>query len=76
MGTLIDYGVFIIGWLTSMSASPKRMPDWLHGCVLRERRWQTHDLMIAATALHEGLTVITRDKRSFPLIPNLQVTLV
>jgi tRNA(fMet)-specific endonuclease VapC len=37
---------------------------------------QPHDVMIAATALHEGLTVITRDKRSFPLIPNLQVTLV
>jgi tRNA(fMet)-specific endonuclease VapC len=34
-----------------------------------------HDLMIAATALANGLSLVTRDKRSFPKIPGLQVVL-
>ena len=32
-----------------------------------------HDLLIAATALANGMALITRDKRSFPKIPGLQV---
>ena len=32
-----------------------------------------HDLMIAATALANGLALVTRDKRSFPKIPGLRV---
>ncbi len=34
-----------------------------------------HDLMIAATALANGLALVTRDKRSFPRIPGLKVLL-
>jgi tRNA(fMet)-specific endonuclease VapC len=34
-----------------------------------------HDLMIAATALANGLALVTRDKRSFPKIPGLEVVL-
>ena len=34
-----------------------------------------HDLLIAATALARGLEVITRDERSFPHIPGLEVVL-
>jgi predicted nucleic acid-binding protein len=34
-----------------------------------------HDLIIAATALTLGHRVITRDSRSFPQIPGLQVVL-
>jgi tRNA(fMet)-specific endonuclease VapC len=32
-----------------------------------------HDLMIAATALANGLALVTRDKRSFPKVPGLRV---
>ena len=32
-----------------------------------------HDLIIAATALARGLSVITRDERSFPRMPELSV---
>jgi tRNA(fMet)-specific endonuclease VapC len=32
-----------------------------------------HDLMIAAIALANGLALVTRDRRSFPKIPGLQV---
>jgi predicted nucleic acid-binding protein len=32
-----------------------------------------HDLMIAATALANGLAFVTRDKRSFPKVPGLDV---
>jgi tRNA(fMet)-specific endonuclease VapC len=32
-----------------------------------------HDLMIASTALANGLALVTRDKRSFPKIPGLKV---
>ena len=32
-----------------------------------------HDLIIAATALSRGLDVVTRDERSFPLIPGLSM---
>ena len=35
-----------------------------------------HDLIIAATALASGLEVLTRDERSFPRIPELEVVLV
>ncbi len=35
-----------------------------------------HDLMIAATAIHENAMIITRDKRSFPRIPQVTVMLV
>ena len=34
-----------------------------------------HDLMIAATALANGLALVTRDKRSFPKVPGLEVVL-
>jgi tRNA(fMet)-specific endonuclease VapC len=34
-----------------------------------------YDLMIGATAVANGLHLITRDKRSFPKIPGLQVLL-
>ena len=34
-----------------------------------------HDLLIGATALANGMAVATRDKRSFPNIPGLQVVL-
>ncbi len=33
----------------------------------------THDLLIAATALANGLALVTCDKRSFPKIPGLRV---
>ena len=36
----------------------------------------TNDLMIAATALTRGMTVVTRDRRSFPRIPGLVVDLL
>ena len=36
----------------------------------------TNDLMIAATALTRGMTVVTRDRRSFPRIPGLEVELL
>ncbi len=35
----------------------------------------THDLMIGATALAWGFSVVTRDRRSFPRIPGLAVEL-
>ena len=35
-----------------------------------------HDLIIAATALARGLSVITRDRRSFPNVPDLSVDLL
>ena len=34
-----------------------------------------YDLMIGATAIANGLRLVTRDKRSFPKIPGLQVLL-
>ena len=34
-----------------------------------------HDLLIGATALARGLSVITSDRRSFPKIPDLDVEL-
>ena len=34
-----------------------------------------YDLVIGATAIANGLQLITRDKRSFPRIPGLQVKL-
>ena len=36
----------------------------------------THDLMIGATALARGLSVITSDQRSFPRIPGLEIELL
>ena len=33
----------------------------------------THDLMIGATAVARGFSVLTRDRRSFPRIPGLEV---
>jgi predicted nucleic acid-binding protein len=33
----------------------------------------THDLMIGATAVARGFSVVTRDRRSFPRIPGLEV---
>ncbi len=33
----------------------------------------THDLMIGATALARGFSVVTRDRRSFPRIPGLEI---
>lgn len=34
------------------------------------------EVMIAATALTRGMTVVTRDRRSFPRIPGLEVELL
>ncbi|HTF32248.1 MAG TPA: PIN domain-containing protein [Myxococcota bacterium] len=39
----------------------------------REVTVGTHDLMIGATALARGFSVLTRDQRSFPRIPGLEV---
>lgn len=36
----------------------------------------THDLMIGATALARGLSVITSDQRSFPRIPGLEIEIL
>jgi predicted nucleic acid-binding protein len=36
----------------------------------------THDLIIASTAMAIGFGVITRDKKSFPRIPGLEVVLL
>ena len=36
----------------------------------------THDLMIGATALARGLSVITSDRRSFPRIPGLEIEIL
>ena len=36
----------------------------------------THDLMIGATALARGLSIITSDQRSFPQIPGLEVEIL
>jgi tRNA(fMet)-specific endonuclease VapC len=33
----------------------------------------THDLMIGATALARGLSIVTRDQRSFSRIPGLEI---
>ena len=33
----------------------------------------THDLMIGATAVARGFSVVTRDRRSFPRIPGLEI---
>lgn len=35
-----------------------------------------HDLLIAATALANGMSVATRDRRSFPRIPGLALVIV
>jgi predicted nucleic acid-binding protein len=37
------------------------------------RKVGAHDLLIAATAFARGLDVVTRDERSFPIIPGLTV---
>ncbi len=36
----------------------------------------THDLMIGATAVARGFSVVTRDRRSYPRIPGLEVDLL
>lgn len=36
----------------------------------------THDLMISATALARGFSVLTRDRRSFSRVPGLEVDLL
>jgi predicted nucleic acid-binding protein len=36
----------------------------------------THDLMIGATALARGLSVITSDQRRFPRIPGLEIEIL
>ena len=36
----------------------------------------THDLMIGATALARGLSIITSDQRSFPRIPGLEIEIL
>jgi predicted nucleic acid-binding protein len=36
----------------------------------------THDLMIGATALARGLSVVTSDQRSFPRIPGLEIEIL
>ena len=39
----------------------------------RNRQIGAHDLMIGATAVALGYAVLTRDRRSFPRIPDLRV---
>lgn len=46
---------------------PSRMKAKGHG------RIGGNDLIIAATALSRGLSVVTRDKKSFPKVPELTV---
>jgi len=43
------------------------------GLAAKGHRIGAHDLLIAATALARGLDVVTRDERSFPMIPELSV---
>jgi len=43
------------------------------GLASKGRAIGAHDLLIAATAIARGLDVVTRDGRSFPLIPGLTV---
>src|SRR5688500_6225695 len=52
----------------------------MYGQMLAEREAEgrplpAHDLMIAATAIHLGYRVVTRDARSFPTIGGLEVLL-
>jgi tRNA(fMet)-specific endonuclease VapC len=59
------------------------LPFDLTAARMHSRRWASlaakgvsigaHDLMIAATALANGLAFVTRDKRSFPKVPGLDV---
>ena len=45
----------------------------LRSRIPRSRQIGTHDLMIGATAVALGYGVLTRDRRSFPRIPDLRV---
>ena len=45
----------------------------LRAGIPRNRQIGVHDLMIGATAVALGYAVLTRDRRSFPRIPDLQV---
>jgi predicted nucleic acid-binding protein len=45
----------------------------LRAGIPRNRQIGTHDLMIGATAVALGYGVLTRDRRSFPRIPDLRV---
>lgn len=45
----------------------------LRARIPRNRQVGAHDLMIGATAVALGYRVLTRDRRSFPRIPNLGV---
>ncbi len=45
----------------------------LRARIPRNRQIGAHDLMIGATAVALGYAVLTRDRRSFPRIPDLRV---
>jgi len=47
----------------------------LRARIPRNRQIGEHDLMIGATAVALGYAVLTRDRRSFPRIPDLRVDL-
>ena len=47
----------------------------LRARIPRNRQIGAHDLMIGATAVALGYAVLTRDRRSFPRIPDLRVDL-
>ena len=47
----------------------------LRARIPRNRQVGAHDLLIAATAVALGYRVLTRDRRSFPRIPDLGVDL-
>ena len=45
----------------------------LRARILRNRQIGAHDLMIGATAVSLGYSVVSRDRRSFPRIPEVRV---
>jgi tRNA(fMet)-specific endonuclease VapC len=46
------------------------------GLAVKGRSVGTHDLLIAATAIAVGYTVVTRDRRSFAMIPGLELVVL
>lgn len=53
--------------------SVARVHARLRARIPRDRQVGAHDLMIGATAVALGYAVLSRDRRSFPRIPDLQV---
>jgi predicted nucleic acid-binding protein len=46
------------------------------GLAARGRNVGAHDLLIAATAIAVGYAVLTRDRRSFGMVPGLEVVVI